>query len=71
MKWQVNYHYLYHNKKKTQKIPRSLNSSNRKMVQRCKIETPNTQIHACLLQGLQYKVVVLMKLFYGHPHPPQ
>jgi hypothetical protein len=34
------------------------------MVQRCKIETPNTQIHARLLQGLQYKVVVLMKLFY-------
>jgi hypothetical protein len=74
IKWQLNYHYLYHNKKKNHKRYHAVGTDttgtvpkpNRKMVQRCKIDTPNTQIHARLLQGFQYKVVVLMKLFYGH-----
>jgi hypothetical protein len=39
------------------------------MVQRCKIDTPNTQIHARLVQGFQYKVVVFMKLLMDTTTP--
>ena len=70
MKWQVNYHYLYHNKnKKRYHAVGTVPKSNRKMVQRCKIDTPNTQIHARLVQGFQYKVVVFMKLLMDTTTP--
>ena len=67
IKWQVNYHYLYHNKKKNHKRYHAVGIV---PIEKWYKDAKSTQIHARLLQGFQYKVVVLMTLFYGNTPSP-